>query len=102
MGVNEPKGVVAILCPDDQPLLSFVSLLAPAIVRSNTIVIVPSEKYPLCAIELYQVFDTSDLPAGVVNIITGDRDHLTKYLTEHEDVEGMWYFGTAEGSRFVE
>lgn len=48
------------------------------------------------------MFDTSDLPGGVVNIVTGDRDHLTKYLTEHQDVQAMWYFGTAEGSKFVE
>jgi hypothetical protein len=48
------------------------------------------------------VFDTSDLPGGVVNIITGDRDHLVKYLAEHQDVEAVWYFGSADGSRFVE
>merc|ERR1719324_1168539 len=78
--VHEPTGVVAILCPDESPLLSFVSLFAPAIVRSNTLVIVPSEKFPLAAIDLYQVFDTSDLPAGVVNVVTGNRDHLTTHL----------------------
>jgi aldehyde dehydrogenase (NAD+) len=50
----------------------------------------------------YQVFDTSDLPGGVVNILTGDRDHITKYLTEHQNVDAMWYFGSPEGSRFVE
>ena len=50
----------------------------------------------------FQIFDTSDLPGGVVNIVTGDRDHLTKYLTEHQDVQAMWYFGSAEGSKFVE
>lgn len=49
-----------------------------------------------------QIFDTSDLPGGVVNILTGDRDHLTKYLAEHQNVDGMWYFGSAEGSKFVE
>jgi aldehyde dehydrogenase (NAD+) len=100
--VHEPVGVVAILCPDESPLLSFVSLFAPAIVRSNTIVIVPSEKHPLCAIDLYQVFDTSDLPAGVVNIITGSRDHLAGHLVDHRDVQAIWYFGSAEGSKAVE
>merc|ERR1719158_2502139 len=84
--VHEPVGVVAILCPDESPLLSFISLFAPAIVRSNTVVIVPSEKYPLCAIDLYQVFDCSDLPDDVVNIITGSRDHLTMCLADHQDV----------------
>ena len=49
-----------------------------------------------------QVFDTSDVPGGVVNILTGNRDHLTRVLTEHHDVHAVWYFGTAEGSKFVE
>jgi aldehyde dehydrogenase (NAD+) len=100
--IHEPVGVIAIACPDEYPLLGFVSLVAPAVVRANTIVIVPSEKYPLSATDLYQVFDTSDLPGGVVNIVTGSRDHLTKYLAEHQNVDAVWYFGSAEGSKFVE
>ncbi|XP_051898979.1 aldehyde dehydrogenase family 16 member A1-like isoform X2 [Pristis pectinata] len=100
--VREPVGVIAIACPDENPLLSFVSLFAPAIVRGNVVVIVPSERYPLPALELYQVFETSDLPAGVVNVLTGSRDHLTKFLVEHQDVQAMWYFGSAKGSKFVE
>ena len=48
------------------------------------------------------MFDTSDLPGGVVNILSGDRDHVTKYLCEHQDVQAMWYFGSPEGSKFVE
>jgi len=100
--INEPVGAMGIACPDECPLLGFVSLFAPAVVRSNTIVIIPSEKCPLSALDLYQVFETSDLPAGVVNIVSGKRDHLVKYLAEHQDIEAVWYFGTAEGSRFVE
>lgn len=100
--IREPVGVIGITCPDESPLLSFVSLFAPAIVRANCVVIIPSEKYPLPALDLYQVFDTSDLPAGVVNILSGERDHLAKYLTEHQNVDAMWYFGNAEGSKFVE
>lgn len=100
--INEPVGVIGIACPDEYPLLAFVSLCAPAVVRGNTVVIVPSETAPLSATDLYQVFDTSDLPGGVVNIVTGSRDHLTKYLAEHQDVEAMWYFGSAEGSKCVE
>src|SRR5690606_32188633 len=91
-----------IACPDDSPLLAFVSLLAPAIARGNTTIVIPSEKYPLSATDFYQILETSDLPAGVVNIVTGKRDHLTKTLAEHEDVDSIWYFGTAEGSYFVE
>ncbi len=51
---------------------------------------------------ILQVFETSDLPGGVVNILTGNREHLTKFLAEHQDVQAMWYFGSAEGSKFVE
>ncbi|ELT96808.1 hypothetical protein CAPTEDRAFT_177352 [Capitella teleta] len=100
--IHEPVGVIGIACPDKNPLLGFVSLFAPAVIRGNAIVIIPSERSPLLALDLYQVFDTSDLPGGVVNILTGNRDHLTKYLAEHQDVQSMWYFGTAEGSKFVE
>ncbi|MYE27110.1 MAG: aldehyde dehydrogenase family protein, partial [Chloroflexi bacterium] len=100
--IHEPVGVIGIACPDEAPLLAFVSLVAPAIARGNTVVCIPSPPYPLSATDLYQVFDTSDLPAGVVNIITGERDHLVKTLVEHDDVDSVWYFGDAEGSRQIE
>ena len=102
VGVNEPIGVVGIACPDEMPLLGFVSLMAPAIARGNTVVMIPSQMYPLSATDFYQVLDTSDVPDGVVNIVTGDRDHLTKTLVQHEDVDSVWYFGSAEGSYHVE
>ena len=102
VGLNEEIGVVGIACPDEYPLLAFVSLVAPAIARGNTVVVIPSEKHPLAATDFYQVLDTSDVPGGVVNIVTGDRDHLTKTLVEHDNVDAMWYFGSAEGSYFVE
>jgi aldehyde dehydrogenase (NAD+) len=76
--------------------------MAPAIARGNTVVMIPSQRYPLSATDFYQVLDTSDVPGGVVNIVTGDRDHLTKTLIQHEDVDAMWYFGTTEGSYMVE
>ncbi|XP_067036183.1 aldehyde dehydrogenase family 16 member A1-like [Acropora muricata] len=100
--IHEPVGVIGIACPDRCLLVEFISLLAPAVIRSNTVVIIPSQSHPMVAVDMYQVFDTSDLPSSVVIIVTGDRDHLTKYLTEHEDVQAMWYFGSAEGSKFVE
>ncbi len=100
--VHEPVGVIGIACPDESPLLAFVSLVAPAISRGNSVVCIPSPPHPLSATDLYQVLDTSDLPAGVVNIITGKRDHLVKTLVEHDDVDSMWYFGDTEGSRQVE
>ncbi|HSF83271.1 MAG TPA: aldehyde dehydrogenase family protein [Anaerolineales bacterium] len=102
VAVNEPIGVLGIACPDDYPLLAFVALMAPAIARGNTVVIIPSQKFPLSATDFYQVLDTSDVPPGVVNIVTGDRDHLTKTLIQHEDVDSVWYFGTAVGSYQVE
>lgn len=99
---HQPVGVIGIACPDDYPLLAFISLMAPAIARGNTVVCIPSEKYPLSATDLYQVLETSDLPGGVVNIVTGARDHLTKTLVEHDDVDAMWYFGPALGCAEVE
>ena len=100
--INEPVGVIGIACPTECPLLGFISLVMPAVVRGNAVVVVPSEQHPLCATDLYQVFETSDLPAGVVNIVTGQRDVLTKTLVDHQDVDSMWYFGSAEGSYHVE
>ncbi len=102
VAVNEPVGVIGIACPDEYPLLAFISLMAPAIARGNTVVMIPSQKHPLSATDFYQVLDTSDVPGGVVNIVTGDRDHLTKTLVQHEDVDAVWYFGSAEGSYWVE
>ncbi|XP_074874036.1 aldehyde dehydrogenase family 16 member A1 isoform X2 [Carettochelys insculpta] len=100
--LRQPLGVVGIACPDESPLLSFLSLLAPAVARGNAVVIVPSPRYPLPALDLCQIFDTSDVPGGVVNILTGDRDHLSRTLAQHQDVQAVWYFGTPEGSQFVE
>jgi aldehyde dehydrogenase (NAD+) len=102
VAVNEPIGVIGIACPEDDPLLGFVSLMAPAIARGNTVVMIPSEKYPLSATDFYQVLDTSDVPPGVVNIVTGDRDHLVLTLIQHEDVDAVWYFGPPEGCYHVE
>ncbi len=102
VAVNEPVGVIGIACPDEAPLLGFVSLAAPAIARGNTVVVIPSEKHPLSATDFYQVLDTSDVPGGVVNIVTGGRDHLVKTLVQHEDVDAVWYFGDAQGCYHVE
>jgi len=102
VAVREPVGVIGIACPDEYPLLGFISLMAPAIARGNTVVMLPSEKHPLGATDFYQVLDTSDVPGGVVNIVTGNRDHLIKTLVQHEDVDALWYFGSTEGSYHVE
>lgn len=102
VATHDYLGVIGIACPDEAPLLAFVSLVGPAIARGNTVIAIPSEVAPLAATDFYQILETSDLPGGVVNIVTGKRDHLTKTLAEHEDVDAMWYFGSAEGSYFVE
>ncbi|MGB6119202.1 MAG: aldehyde dehydrogenase family protein [Mesorhizobium sp.] len=100
--LNEPWEVMAISCPDDAPLLGFVSLVAPALAMGNRVVVTPSPRQPLAALDLYQVFDTSDVPGGAVNIVTGDRDALASVLAKHDDVAAHWYFGSAEGSAMVE
>ena len=102
IAMNEPIGIIGVACPDDAPLLSFVSLVAAAISIGNRVIAIPSERWPLCATDLYQVFDTSDVPAGVVNIVTGNRNKLTEVLAAHDEVESMWYFGPKAGSELVE
>jgi len=102
LAMNEPIGVMGIACPTAWPLLGFVSLVLPAIAMGNTVVAIPSQIHPLAATDLYQVMDTSDLPGGVVNIVTGDREALVKVLAEHDDVDAVWYFGTKEGGKAVE
>jgi aldehyde dehydrogenase (NAD+) len=102
IAIHEPVGVIGIACPDEAPLLAFVSLVGGAIAMGNTVVVVPSQAHPLAATDLYQVFDTSDLPSGAVNIVTGSRDDLAAVLAQHDDVDAMWYFGTVEGSAMVE
>jgi aldehyde dehydrogenase (NAD+) len=93
LAMNEAIGTIGIICPDEAPLLSFISLLAPAVAMGNRVVIVPSEAHPLAATDFYQVLETSDMPAGVVNIVTGACDELAKTLAEHGNVESVWYFG---------
>lgn len=99
--LREPLGVLAIVCPDEWPLLAFVSLLAPALAHGNTVVLVPSGASPIPALEVCQEM-AALLPAGLVNVVTGDRDHLTRCLALHQDIQALWYFGSAQGSQFVE
>jgi aldehyde dehydrogenase (NAD+) len=92
IAMNEPLGTVGIICPNEAPLLGLLSLLLPVVAAGNTAVLVPSETYPLIIGDLYQVFDTSDLPGGAVNIVTGYTSQLLKTLTEHDDVDAIWCF----------
>jgi aldehyde dehydrogenase (NAD+) len=96
IAMNEPVGTVGVVCPEQTPLLGFFSLVLPLICAGNTVVAVPSEKYPLIAGDLYQVFETSDLPGGAVNLVTGRTSELLKVLSEHDDLDAIWCYGSAE------
>ena len=89
----EPTGVVSIIAPNENPLLGMISLLAPTIVGGNTTVILASAINPLLAISLAEVLNTSDVPAGVVNILTGDREELLSHFASHKDVNAIIYCG---------
>jgi aldehyde dehydrogenase (NAD+) len=102
IAMNEPIGVIGIACPNESPLLGFVSLVGPAVAMGNTTVVIPSESHPLAATDFYSVLETSDVPAGVINIVTGTKDGLVKVLAEHDDVEAVWYFGERDGVKMVE
>ncbi|MCB9053985.1 MAG: aldehyde dehydrogenase family protein [Lewinellaceae bacterium] len=102
LAMPEPIGVIAVICPDESPLLGFISTVIPAIAMGNRVVAVPSASFPLSATDFYQVLDTSDVPGGVLNIVTGDQDDLAKVLANHDDVDGIWYFGSQAGSQMVE
>src|SRR6266851_1786045 len=102
LAMNEPIGVIGIACPEEAPLLGFVSLVGPCVAVGNTAIAIPSEAHPLAATELYTVLDASDVPAGVINIVTGAKDALTKVLAEHDDVDAVWYFGSQAAGAEVE
>ena len=102
LAMVEPMGVVGAVCPDEAPLLAFVSLLAPLLAMGNRSVIVPSERHPLPAVDFCQVLEASDLPAGVVNVVTGQVDALLPTLAAHDDVDAVWAFGAAARSETTE
>ena len=87
--VPEPTGVVAVLAPDEPPLLGLVTRLVPPLVGGNTVVAVAGETHPIAAVELAEAIATSDVPAGVVNILTGRRDELASALAAHMDVNAL-------------
>jgi len=93
IAMNEPIGTVGVICPSEVPLLGFLSLVMPLLAMGNAVVAVPSEKYPLITGDIYQIFDTSDLPGGAVNIVTGYVSQLLKTLAEHDDIDGIWVYG---------
>jgi aldehyde dehydrogenase (NAD+) len=102
LAMKEPLGVMGIVAPEEAGMLGFISTVMPAIAMGNRVVVVPSAHYALLATDFYQILDTSDLPGGVVNIVTGDQEVLAEVLAKHYDIEGLWYWGTRNGSRMVE
>jgi aldehyde dehydrogenase (NAD+) len=100
--VHEPVGTIGIVCPDAAPLLALCSALGPAVAMGNAVVVVPSERHPLAATDLYQVLDTSDVPGGVINIVTGERAALARVLAAHDDLDAVWCFGDAADCAAVE
>jgi len=102
LAMKEPIGVMGVVCPEQPSLLGFLATVLPPISIGNTVVAVPSERWPLLATDCYQLFDTSDLPDGVINLVTGGRDPLTDVLAAHDDVDGLWYWGSAEGATQVQ
>lgn len=94
--VLEPTGVVAVLAPGESALLGLVSTILPAIVGGNAVIALASQQYPLTAITLAEVLATSDLPGGVVNLLTGERSELVEQFASHMDVNAVIYSGDDE------
>ena len=101
IAMPEPVGAIGILAPTEAPLLGLLSLVLPAIAVGNTVVAVPSERYPLILGDVYQVLDTSDLPGGVVNLVAGKPAELAKTLAEHDGIEAIWCFRSDEEAAMV-
>lgn len=102
VAVREPVGVIGALCPEDSPLAGLVATMAPAIAMGNRVVLVASQPFPLAATDFYQVLETSDVPGGVVNILTGDPTELAMPLASHLNVDAVWSFSGSDISATIE
>jgi len=102
LAMKEAVGNIAIVAPEEAGFLGMISTIMPAIAMGNRVIFVPSSQTALLATDFYQILNTSDLPGGVINIITGDRESLTDTMAKHYDIDGFWYWGSAEGSKQVE
>jgi aldehyde dehydrogenase (NAD+) len=102
IAMHEPVGVVGVAAPESAPLLGLLSLVLPLVATGNRVVALPSGRYPSIAAEFCTVIDASDVPGGVINVVTGEKEGLALVLAEHLDVEGIWFCGTAEGAAAVE
>ena len=102
MALPEAKGILAIVTPEQSPLVSSISLIAAALAMGNRIVLVANERFANLILDLVQVLETSDMPAGVVNIVTGSRQNLATQLAGHAEVDGIWCWADAETIKQVE
>ncbi|WP_298851887.1 aldehyde dehydrogenase family protein [uncultured Ruegeria sp.] len=102
IAMKESVGVIGALCADEAPLLGLVSAMAPAIAMGNRTVLVASEPFPLAATDFYQILETSDVPSGVVNILTGSHAELAKPLASHLNVDAVWSFSSTDLSKEIE
>jgi aldehyde dehydrogenase (NAD+) len=102
LAMKEPVGVIGALCPAEAPLLGLVSCMAPALAMGNRVILSACEPFPLAATDFMQVLETSDVPAGVVNILTGPQSDLAEPMARHMDVDALWCFGAAALSGVVE
>ncbi|SHI44814.1 aldehyde dehydrogenase (NAD+) [Shimia gijangensis] len=102
LAMREPVGVIGALCPDETPLLGLISVMAPAIAMGNRVILGASQPFPLAATDFYQVLDTSDVPAGVVNILTGNHADLAPTLASHLDIDAVWSFSSTDLSAEIE
>ncbi|MGC1496141.1 MAG: aldehyde dehydrogenase family protein [Sulfitobacter sp.] len=102
MAMKEPVGVIAALCPAEAPLLGLISCMAPAIAMGNRVILTASEPFPLSATDFTQVLETSDVPAGVVNILTGPQADVAEPMARHMDIDAVWSFGAGDLSKVIE
>ena len=102
LAMNEPVGVIGAFCPDEAPLLGLVSTMAPAIAMGNRVILIASEPFPLMATDFYQILETSDVPAGVVNILTGSHTELAPHMAKHMNIDAVWSFSSSALSTTIE
>ena len=102
LALPEPIGIIGLVAPDHQPLLAAISLIAPAIAMGNRVVYIPGDPYQNIVLELVSVMETSDIPGGVINIVTGDKNELSTHLAGHGEVESMWCWGDSELNKNIE
>ncbi|MFT6076740.1 MAG: aldehyde dehydrogenase (NAD+), partial [Yoonia sp.] len=102
LAMKEPVGTISILCDDAAPLAGLVNAMAPAIAMGNRVILAASEPFPLAAIDFYQVLETSDVPAGVVNILTGSHAELASTFAKHLDIDAVWSFSSTDLSAQIE